>query len=168
MSFDPSYADDDLPPPPESSPVRQRVQGPAIGLIVAGVLNLFVALYLVVNTIYLLVTPADAMLAQQKAVYEKMFPAMKAELAKKTPAELKTQALLVNGPLTVLGFLASFLPVVGGIRMLGLKSYSLAICGAICAMIPCVSITACCGVGEAIGIWALVILMNEEVRSAFR
>ncbi len=49
-----------------------------------------------------------------------------------------------------------------------MKSYALALCGAISAAIPCISATACCGLGEGIGIWALVVLLSPDVKSVFR
>jgi predicted Ser/Thr protein kinase len=61
---------------------------------------------------------------------------------------------LVSGPLIILG--AS--------NMLNLRSRSLAVTGAILAMIPC---TPCFIIGLPVGIWALVVLMDPEVREAF-
>jgi hypothetical protein len=46
-----------------------------------------------------------------------------------------------------------------------LESYGLAMAASIIAMIPCVS--PCCLLGLPIGIWALVVLMKPEVKSAF-
>ena len=34
--------------------------------------------------------------------------------------------------------------------------------------VPCVSCAGCCGVGEVIGLWALIVLLSADVRSAFR
>jgi hypothetical protein len=68
----------------------------------------------------------------------------------------------------VAGVLSGVLAIVAGVRMLALKSYGLAVFSSVVLAIPCVSCSACCGLGEGIGIWALVVLMNEEVRAAFR
>ena len=57
---------------------------------------------------------------------------------------------------------------IGGIMMMRMRIYPLALTGAILSMIPCATVTGCCGAGQAIGIWALVILMNPEVRGSFR
>jgi hypothetical protein len=67
----------------------------------------------------------------------------------------------------VLMVVLSFVTILGGVYMRSLKGYGLAIAGAIIACVPCISAMACCGVGEGIGIWALVVLANPEVRAAF-
>jgi hypothetical protein len=180
MSYDPysSYTDEPRPDEPyddrfqrpldDAAHIKGRVQPPAIALIVVGILNLFFALYMVVNSVYTTVMPAEKLKAQQSAMYEALPPSMRAEADQKTAGEMKMQAMLINWPLTLFAFLASVLPIAGGIRMLSLKSYALGMIGAICAAIPCMSITACCGLGEGIGIWAIVVLLNPDVKSAFQ
>ena len=56
--------------------------------------------------------------------------------------------------------------ILGGVKMKQLRSYGLAMTATILAMIPCTS--PCCVLGLPIGIWALVVLNNAEVKSAFR
>ena len=170
MSYDPFEGSDVPPPeygdpsypPQDASQARQRVQAPAIALIVVGILNVLWALYMVVNAVTWTVMPAEKMMAQQKAM------GMEQWTAGKTPDELKIQGIAVSWPWAFLAFLCSVLPVVGGIRMMALKSYGLVVCGAVSVIIPCISATACCGAGEAIGIWAIVVLLNEQVRASFR
>jgi hypothetical protein len=171
MSYDPRDYDSEPPPenvfseplPPLEDPsdVRQRVQAPAICLIVVGILNLFGALYMLANGILWTVGP-DFILDAQK----NLPPAFQNPGAARE--EQQMQGMLISYPIAFFGFLASVLPIFGGIRMMSLKSYALSICGAICAMVPCISCTACCGAGEAIGIWALVVLLKSEVKSAFQ
>ncbi len=67
-----------------------------------------------VNTIVLTVMPAEKLQSQQMAIFESMGPAMKEEFAKTKPGEMKTQALVIYWPLTVLALLASILPIAGG------------------------------------------------------
>jgi hypothetical protein len=64
-------------------------------------------------------------------------------------------------------FTATF-TILGGIRMVSLKSYKLAILGSVLAAIPCVSALGCCGIGEGVAIWSLVVLVRPDVRSGFR
>jgi uncharacterized membrane protein len=175
MSYDPYPYGSDEPPPDDGSTVppagdaapRQRVQAPGIALIVVGVLNLLGTGWILLNVALMTATPANRLVEQQKEMYQS-FPQMQAELAKKSPDEIKTQFMAIGWAWVVLGLLASALSVAGGIRMLSLKNYALSICGALAAVVPCVSATACCGIGEIIGIWALVVLINENVRAAFR
>jgi hypothetical protein len=104
----------------------------------------------------------------QKQMFEMLSPQMAKEFASKTPEEVKNQAMYILWPLTAVNLIASVLSLIGGICMIRLRGYALSVTGAVATVIPCVTCTACCGVGEGIGIWALVVLMNEEVRAAFR
>jgi hypothetical protein len=178
MSYDP-YAsgpdeprsddpyDYDRPSSGDPDRIKGRVQAPAIALIVVGVLNLLFALYMILNSVLSTVTPAEKLKAQQMQIYEALPPALKQDAANKSAEEMKMQAMLINWPLTLFALLASILPIVGGIRMMSLKSYALAVCGALSVVVPCMSVTACCGAGEVVGIWALVVLLNAEVKAAF-
>jgi hypothetical protein len=51
----------------------------------------------------------------------------------------------------------SVVTILGGVSMRSLKAYGLAVTAAVIACIPCISATACCGIGEGIGIWAFVV-----------
>jgi hypothetical protein len=62
------------------------------------------------------------------------------------------------------GLLASGVIIYGALQMMRLKSYRLAMTSSILAMIPC---HICCFAGLPIGIWALIVLMKPEVKSAF-
>jgi hypothetical protein len=53
------------------------------------------------------------------------------------------------------------------LRMRQLKSWPLAMAGAIAAMIP-LTTSICCVAGLPLGIWALVVLNKPEVKAAFR
>ncbi len=54
----------------------------------------------------------------------------------------------------------------GALRMKNLQSYGLAVTASILAMIPCTS-GCCCIIGLPVGIWALIVLMDKDVRAAF-
>jgi hypothetical protein len=70
--------------------------------------------------------------------------------------------------LCVFSLLAAAITIFGGMRMLKLTSYGLAVFASVLAAIPCISPMGCCGIGEGAGIWSFVVLMNADVRSAFR
>ena len=59
----------------------------------------------------------------------------------------------------------SIVVLVGAIQMLRLRTHSLALVGAITAMINIGN--CCCLLGLPIGIWSLVVLLRPEVKSAF-
>src|SRR5205807_657149 len=66
------------------------------------------------------------------------------------------------------GLVASLIIILGGLRMRALRSYGLAVTGSVLALLPCVTCTGCCGLGQGIGIWALVVLLKPEVKALFR
>jgi hypothetical protein len=55
--------------------------------------------------------------------------------------------------------------IFGAIKMKALENYALAMASAVLALLPC---SLCCLVSLPIGVWALVTLLNPEVKAAFR
>ena len=66
---------------------------------------------------------------------------------------------------SVLGIALSGFVIWGGLQMRRMDSYALTLITCIVAMVPCTS--PCCIVGLPIGIWALVVMHDPEVRPAF-
>jgi hypothetical protein len=58
--------------------------------------------------------------------------------------------------------------VFAGLKMRRAEMYGLAIAAAVVNMIPCYQTTCCALFGLPLGIWALVTLMNAEVKASFR
>ncbi len=56
--------------------------------------------------------------------------------------------------------------LVGSLKMMKAESWGLAVTASILAMIPCFG--PCCGLTLPFGIWALVVLMNDEVKRTFQ
>jgi hypothetical protein len=71
----------------------------------------------------------------------------------------------VNLAIAAVGLLGAVFVLYGGHKMRNLQSYGMAVTAAIVAMIPAIS--PCCCLGVPIGIWSLVVLMNQDVKSAF-
>jgi hypothetical protein len=182
MSYDPSGLSPELPPegeapyglPPSGdaavAAARAQVQMPALFLMIVGAMNFLVTLYFIGNGIYTAMVPAQRLWEQAQttqASLEKML-GVKADAEKKSPDEMKTQALLFNAAAAGLTGLFALLSLLGGWRMYKLRSFGLSVVGALAAAVPCLSGSACCGVGEAVGLWALIVLLRPEVREAFR
>lgn len=75
--------------------------------------------------------------------------------------------LLSGGFVVILGvFSLAMMALIffGAMKMKALESYGLAMTAAILSIIPCFSF--CC-IGIPFGIWALVVLLNAEVKAAF-
>ena len=137
------------------SPAASKVAGPAIALMVVGALTLLVALYYIVTG------------------------AMGGAAAVAPPPQVQGDAQMgqvfeftqnLSGPVGIglgVGWLVTGgLIIFGELKMKGLQSYGLATTASVLAMIPCVS--PCCLAGLPIGIWSLVVLMNADVKAAFR
>lgn len=175
MSFDPLndpplYGTDSGDPHPGlSSMAGQRLTLPGIFLIVIGVLNILASIApFSVAFFGMRFSPEE---------FEKVLrsdPNQQDNLRKMKEHNLTFQDLLdiyVKGGIGygVVILIASFLIIVAGICMLRRKARSLAILGAITAALPCISPSSCPFlIGLAVGIWALVVLVNQEVKAAFR
>ncbi|MCZ6597206.1 MAG: hypothetical protein O7B99_06195, partial [Planctomycetota bacterium] len=132
-----------LPPVPEkenrmSAEAQAKINGPAIGLIISGVLGLLGALISLV--MHLVGSGTD--------MYEGM------------PAWIGGLGIVFD--LLGLG-LAGFV-VYGGLQMRKLQGWGIGMTTAIVAMIPC---QCGCLIGLPIGIWALIVLNKAEVKQAF-
>jgi hypothetical protein len=147
----------DQPPPAPSTGYGQmqrakgRVQPPAICLIVLGSLGLALHLALL----------AFGVLGVGLSQLTKAPP-----LA--SPGQRAIVAMVGLGATVVFRLFAlifSALIVFGGARMKSLRSWGLSLASAILAMLPCVS--PCCILGLPLGIWAVVVLADEDIRNSF-
>lgn len=135
------------PGTPEAA--RQQVQGPAILLVISGVVAALFWLSLqllhrAVLTFLLSYAPPD----QTERIQE--------QIASGSSTGNWVQMLfMVVGALFVL---------YAALQMRQLKNWPLSMAGAIVALVPCF---ACCCLGLPVGIWALVVLNKPEVRAAF-
>jgi len=66
----------------------------------------------------------------------------------------------------IIWLLMGGLVIFGAIKMKKLESYTLAMAASVIAALPCTS--PCCFLGLPLGIWAIVVLMNQDVKSAFK
>lgn len=154
-----------LTPQTERDLVRGRVQGPAIALIVVGVLNLLGGCYLLFNAIITTTTPPEDLVRIQTELFRRF--GMEPPGGAQDPQQLKTMSLAIDWPLTALCLVGSVLTILAGIGLMGLRWYGLGVTAGVIACIPCISCVGCIGVGQGLGIWALVVLLNEEVRRTF-
>jgi hypothetical protein len=68
--------------------------------------------------------------------------------------------------LCIVGIIIDAVIILGANKMRNLESYGFAVAAAILSVIPCLS-SPCIVLGMPFGIWALVVLMNDDVRNAF-
>jgi hypothetical protein len=143
---------------------RAKVATPGLLLILTGL----VALLLEVGLLVLIFTAPTAFYDFMVDFTKKNVPP--GEQQQKQLDDLKAQEaqMRFDSPLNigsaVLGLLVNLATVVGGIKMRSLSGYPLAMVGAVAGIIP---LGGCCCLTLPVGIWALVVLMNEDVKTAF-
>jgi hypothetical protein len=147
-----------LPPiPPLLAPVTATadvVRGPAVWLLITGVLNLVLAIVDLAQNARLL-----AMIQQGQKLPE--LPPPLSDFVQITPA-----VIVASIPINFVRIMIAAVIIYGANRMKRLESYGLAMAASILSLVPCLN--CCCAVGIPIGIWALVVLTRPEVRASFR
>lgn len=144
--------------------------GPAgIMLVVVGVINLLLTLFSLGSTA-LQMSLTDEQYAEQMAptveLLEKMFP--NSNIAQEmTKPGMRTQMAVSNLISGGVSGVVSLLMIFGGVWMRQLRGYGVAMTGAILGLLPCLTATGCCGLGQVAGIWALVVLADANVRMGF-
>jgi serine/threonine protein kinase len=134
-----------LPPASSAKPVTPgsaKVTIPAVGLIVAGLLKLFSAL------------TALAFLSH-------MHGSWLADLIGPAASVLPFNNALFGWSIGLFKVIPALLLIYGGVQMLQLRSYAWSIAAGI------LGIVCCSFVGLPMGIWALIVLANPDVREAF-
>ena len=166
------YQREPVPRPASYQAIRDKVSLPGIFLIVVGVLNLVAAAAEVGAGVYAQQLP-DAEIERLLDELEKNFPEigkqMREEVKKAGSLEqIKKQAARQQFIYAAGHAVLALLTIFGGISMMRLRRFGLAVTGAIVAAIPCISPMGCCLIGEVVGIWALVVLFNTDVNLAFK
>jgi hypothetical protein len=134
-------------PPNPVSPSTQ-VSGPAIGLMVVGILMIVAAIGgILLNLLGAGLGAINA--ASGSNQFANLFSGV------------------VGLVFSAIGLLLGGIVIFGGMKMKALQNYGLAMAAAIISLLPCTS-GYCCLLGMPIGIWALVVLMNDNVKAAFR
>lgn len=144
-------------PPPPAGPTREemlaKVKGPALAMmIVAGLTFVLEIVGILANLLGIsLMGMGQPDMSQFEGMegMEWLAPLMSGAVA------------IVWGIVVLIAAAAIFY---GAMKMKDLQSYGLAMTASILSLIPCFSF--CC-VGIPFGIWALVVLLNQDVKQAF-
>lgn len=118
-----------------------RVSAPAIGLMAAGGLSAAVTLF----AMLMFAIGGTAVIADPEA--RDALPGIGVLLA-----------------FCAVKLVLDLLTVYAGWQMRQLRSWGICLAGSIVAMLPC---SACCILGLPMGIWALIVLIDNEVKQAF-
>ena len=173
MSYEPEpegYGEEGYGPGARPEVARRKVGTPAILLIIVGVFNILLALAMLGIGVQWTVKSVDQIRAEQQQAAElvhQFAPNLpQEEMQKQTPEQLKMQNMITYLASGAISLVSGLLTLFGGVRMRGLQSYGLAVLGSVLALLPCTS--PCCILGQVAGIWGLVVLMSQDVKSAFR
>ncbi|HEX4644056.1 MAG TPA: DUF4339 domain-containing protein [Verrucomicrobiae bacterium] len=134
---------------------RQKVNGPAIGLMITAVLGFIGAIFKIISPL----TGFNSLqnLQNSNANLPPQFQQLQ---------QMVTQMNGTMGVVTgILGLAMCVLIFYGALQMQKLTNHGLCMTASIVAMIPCLS--PCCCIGLPIGIWALVVLSQADVKSSF-
>jgi hypothetical protein len=146
--------------PPSNQGAAAAVKTPAIILIVLSGMTALASLYGVVTAQQTVARTRDALEQMEKA--PNSTPEGR-DFMRQMSANV-TPELVVGANLAMAG--VGLVTILGGIQMLRLRTYWIAIIGAIFAMNPVNC--PCCIAEFPIAIWALVVLLRANVRAAFQ
>jgi hypothetical protein len=154
---------------PARSRAAEKVKLPAIFLIIVGVLNALAGLWSAGQGVVQLVTKnTGAQELKEQVKKETQLTAQQKQMMEGWADTAQKVGPAGNIVIGLIELLAAAVTVFGGVRMLSLQSYGLAVTGSILAAIPVVSFLGCCCIGEGVGIWSLIVLMSADVKTAFR
>jgi hypothetical protein len=148
--------------------ILKKVQAPAIALIVYGVVSCGLAL---INVAYCALHMAgmNPFTQNQAKDMEQIRQQAGGEMA--DIFEMIEQVTsMTNGPVglatNLIALIVAIPTIMAGSRMKNLRSHTLSLITAALACVPCTS--GCCCLGLPIGIWAIIVLVNPNVKAAFR
>lgn len=154
----------------ERQAALRKIKTPAIGLIVAAVINLLLSVWGLVQWLFLrpdqqqLNSELERLNSELQQLNNPQLQEFVQKIFHMLYGEFGTTFSLVS---IIFGFIMSVLILMGTLKMKSLQSYHFAMTAAILSVVPC--LTPCCGyvIGLAFGIWALVVLRKPEVKSQF-
>jgi hypothetical protein len=133
-----------------------KVQAPALALII------ITAISLVLNLGLFFAAPAVANSVLQ-------FFQSRVELPPGQQAPQVTRTIVDYFTDLMLGIIGGGFVIFGAIQMKNLQMWGVSLAACIVAMIPYLySGPCCCLFGMPVGIWGLVVLLNQDVKAAFR
>jgi hypothetical protein len=152
----------DRRPEARTEQARSTTRGPAIALILLGIINALLGAVGLVGGIALIPMSVDEFESQAtKDDPNALDPLIEEGLSVETIKEIYTYTCLSVG---AIGLIAAVILVSGGICMLVLKFYWLAF---LAGLVAIVSPGGCIVFGLVGGVWSLVQLVRPEVRAAF-
>ncbi len=132
-----------------------QVQGPGIGLAIYGGLMMLMGLAGLVATA---VMPTGSQLGQ--------LPPEAPEFLRKAMEMQASMPPWASYLQSLIGLAVFAVVLMGGLRLMKLRSKGLVMAGAVLAIVPCFS-SCCCLIGMPLGIWVIMTINKPEVSSQF-
>jgi hypothetical protein len=132
-----------------------KVKGPAVAVLIVGVLGILFGLLGLLNNLFGLGLAKQ--LEQMKEQGQEVPPWATALMGG------GAGALAIVGNL--IGIAGAAFIVYAGLQMQKHKNHTLCMVASVIAMVPCIS--PCCCIGIPIGIWALIVLNKPDVKQSF-
>jgi hypothetical protein len=155
MSYEPESFE------PERPAMAGRTSPPGIFLIVVGILNVLAGLGCGGCAVFFMSVP-DELIEQG---FKQQPPENRKAMEEQGigPQQLRNIYVFGGGIPGVLGVITGPLILIGGIQMCRVRGYAMGVFASVLALL-----FGCCILGQAAGIWALVVLVNPDVKAAFR
>jgi hypothetical protein len=169
--------------PPDEMVVHRRVQGPAIGLTVIGLLGILLALLSACAAASLVPVQDEIVPVREEIEHSHSAAILGKKILARPRSWIRLGLLAQNAPYAepthaypygvfgagVFFVLAVNLPVsvlifIGGWRMRRLQSYGLAVTASVLSILPCTVVWI---IALPLGLWSLVVLARPDVRAAF-
>ena len=139
-----------VPPPTSGAGAAQQVQGPALGLLITGIIGI------VLNLISLAMNALGAGMSGLSGM---------GGSSGATDRYMQYMSGGVGIVSAVIGLGVSAFVIWAALQMKQLRNWNMSVAASIVAMIPCIG--PCCLIGIPIGIWSVIVLMKPEVKAAF-
>lgn len=134
------------PTPPRTTDASSQVSGPAIGLLITGIIGAVFSL----ASFFSISLGTGLSTLWWEGIPDRY-------------EELWEGALGIGGSLIAV-CVAAFI-IYAALKMRELSQWGLAVAASVLAMIPCIS--PCCIIGLPIGIWSLIVLTKPDIRATF-
>lgn len=146
-------------PPRQVDPgeVRTMVMIPAVIMAVLSVMGIMYYLFTLVS----MGSVSSAEMDQLMDMYRQM------GVSEDEARQTQELANRISKPITFMFLVSQCLILASSISMLRLRGWNISVAGAIVAIIPCFS-GICCLLQLPMGIWMLIVLLNERVKTVFQ
>lgn len=147
-NYQPPQANLEASPDPEKA--RGMVNGPAIGLMAAAAIGMF---FQAISLLFRMLGTGMSAMGNLGGMGD-------------TGGMMQMMSGGMGIVFGLIGIAIGVVIILGALKMKALENYGFAMAATVLAMIPCIS--PCCFIGLPVGVWALIILLKPEVKSAFR